>query len=88
MKSFLLLYANMVYGWFLSKVYLATTIGLSILLKSFLSKHFLLWAEPRNDVDVGTPRRVDTVYTVVKTKLLVVIRKKYHLIVHWGLFKG
>ena len=46
----------MVYGCFWSKVYLATTIGLSILLKSFLSKHFLLWAEPRNDVEVGTQR--------------------------------
>ena len=45
-KSFLLLYANMVYGWFWSKLYL------SILLKSFLSKHFPLWAGPRNYVDV------------------------------------
>ena len=53
-KSFLLLYANMVFGWFWSKVYLATTLGLSILLKGFLSKHFLLWAEPCNDVNVGT----------------------------------
>ena len=33
-KSILLLYANMVYGWFLSKVYLATTMGLSTLLKN------------------------------------------------------
>ena len=65
-KSFPLLYANMVYGWFWSKVYLATTMGLNILLKSFLFKHFLLWADPHNDVDVGTPR-VDNVYTVVKT---------------------
>ena len=32
-KSFLLLYANMVCGWFWSKVYLVTTMGLSILLK-------------------------------------------------------
>ena len=54
-KSFLLLYANTLHGWFWSKVYLATTMGLSILLKSFLSKHFPLWAEPCNDIDVGTP---------------------------------
>ena len=36
------------------KSYLATTMGLSVLVKSFLSKHVLLWAESRNDVDLGT----------------------------------
>ena len=49
----MLLNSSMVYGWFWSKLYLATTMGLSILLQSFLSQHFLLWAKPRNDVDVG-----------------------------------
>ena len=32
-KFFLLLHANMVHGWFWSKVYLAITMGLSILLE-------------------------------------------------------
>ena len=32
-KFFLLLYAKLVYGWFWSKVYLATAMDLSILLK-------------------------------------------------------
>ena len=55
-KSFLLLYANMVCGWFWSKVYLVNTMVLSIPLKKLPVKHFLLWAEPPNDVDVGTSR--------------------------------
>ena len=49
----------MMYGWFLSKVYLATTMSLSILLKKICvySNHFLLWVEPCNDVYVGIHAR-------------------------------
>ena len=36
-------------------VYLATTMGLNIPQKRLLSKNFLLRAEPRKDVDVGSP---------------------------------